>query len=89
VREAIEPPSSAIARPGGEHQRQVARTAGLAKALLKRNEKLVGKGNPDESPDRQRVIIDDRRGSRLGGDDISARPRRRGAMLPAPRRALV
>ena len=81
---AIEPAGAAIPRSRGEHERQIARAGRLAKALLKCDQQLLGNRDPDKSPDRQRVTIDNQLGGRLGRDDLRAPPSRRGAMLSDP-----
>ena len=50
VREVVEP--GAICLPCGEHERQVAWRASLGKALLKRDEQLLGNGEADGSANR-------------------------------------
>src|SRR5450755_1310987 len=78
TRKVVEPAGAAIPLPRGEHERQIARAAGLAKPFRQSNEQLLRNGKPDESADRQRVTIDDQINGRLGRHDLPASPSRHG-----------
>ena len=70
AREAVQPAGAAVPGSRGEHEREVARAAGIAEALSERHEELVGNADSDESANRQRVMIDDQCGGGLWRDDF-------------------
>ena len=70
VREAVEAAVLAVARRGGEHEREVLRAAGLAEARLERADKRLRRAGTDETRDRDGVAIAYERERLFGGDDL-------------------
>ena len=62
ARHVIQPAGVAVPLPGGKHERQIPRATGLVEAFRERDQELLRHGDPDESPDRQRVTVDDQLG---------------------------
>jgi hypothetical protein len=85
VREVVEPAGAAVALSPGEHERQVPRALGFVEALRKRQDELLGNGDPDESTDRHRVTIEDQPRGRFGRDDLRASPSGHGVTISNPR----
>ena len=66
MREAVQPALLAVARGGGEHQREAARRSRLDEAPLQGAAAVVGRADADEARDTDRVLALDERGSLIG-----------------------
>src|SRR5262249_23945565 len=69
VRKAVEAAVFAVALAGGEHEREIARGAGLQEALFERGKERVGRADADEAGGDERVAGFDDLDGFLGGDE--------------------
>jgi len=83
ARQAVQPPSATIALPGGEHEREIPRVAGLLETLGERDQQRLWHRDPDEAAYGQRVAIEEQPDGVLSSDDLRA-PRRPSAGLCRP-----
>ena len=70
VREPVQAALLAVARCGGEHQREVARRAVSREAPLQRRDQLLGRAAADEAGASDGVAVAYQRDRLIGGNDL-------------------